>query len=68
MDRLFATKEEYLADLERRRLAMLPLLEDIDWTGCTRPPRDPAERAFFGRMEITTRSTETTELPPRSEP
>jgi len=68
VDRLFATKEEYLADLEKRRVAMLPLLAGIDWTGCTRPPRDPAERAFFDRMGIKTRSIETTELPSRSEP
>jgi hypothetical protein len=63
MDRLFPTNEAYLADLKQRREAMRPLMEGIDWTGMTRPLRDPAERAFFERMGIVPRFIETNEPP-----
>jgi hypothetical protein len=66
MDRLFPTKELYLADLARRRVELAPILEGVDWTGATRPPRDPAERAFFERLGIPSRFIETTEPAPPS--
>ena len=69
MDRLFSTKEAYLADLARRRVELAPILEGVDWTGATRPPRDPAERAFFERLGIPPHFIETTEpAPPRLTP
>jgi hypothetical protein len=68
MDRIFPTKEEYLADLKKRREEMLPLMDGIDWRGCTRPLRDPVERAFFDRLGIPLRFIETNEPPPRSAP
>lgn len=64
MDRLFPTKEEYLADLKRREEELRPLLDGIDWRGMTRPLRDPAERAFFDRLGIPLRFIETNEPPP----
>jgi hypothetical protein len=60
MDRLFPTKEAYLADLKKRQNDMRPLLHGFDWREMTRPPRDPAERAFFERRGIPLRFLETT--------
>jgi hypothetical protein len=68
VDRLFSTKEAYLADLKERRDAMQPLMDGIDWRGMTRPPRDPAERAFFKRLGIPSRFAEITEPAPPSGP
>lgn len=69
MDRLFPTKEAYLADLKQRREAMRPLMDGFNWTGMTRPPRDPAERAFFERMGIPQRFREIAEpAPPHTPP
>jgi len=67
MDRVFPTKTAYLADLAHRRAALAPILEGVDWTGATRPPRDPAERAFFERMDIPADFIETNEPGPRTE-
>ena len=63
MDRLFPSKAAYLADLERRRVELAPILEGVNWTGATRPPRDPAERAFFERNGIAVPFIETDEPP-----
>lgn len=68
MDRLFPTKEAYLADLKKRRETMQPLMDGFDWRGMTRPPRDPAEREFFERMGIIPRFREITEPDPPHTP
>ncbi|MBA4070406.1 MAG: hypothetical protein C0497_01005 [Gemmatimonas sp.] len=68
MNRLFPTTAEFLADLERQRVETLPAVARLDWTGVTRPPRDPVERAFFERLGIPTRARELApgEVPPRT--
>jgi len=67
MNRLFPSTDAFLADLERRRRETLPALSRLDWSGLTRPPRDPVERAFFERLGIPTRAREMApgEVPPK---